>query len=334
MQRLRLLPLSLVVMGVAGLTAGCVVDHELGETATETGESTGTPATDDGSSGGGGSQSNTSTPTAGGTDTGGPDTGDDGSSSSGDEGTTGEPVACDPGDDFLRWAPTDFVEPIPGVVANFAAVLGGTCTVGALIEDPAARIPTWRVPLVCTMSGRLDGDANVVDQSLSLSLDFTSAMDPAAYVGSLAGEMELRLVADWWGMGWDRWFVLARPDGTIVFDAIDAQIESPEIAAAFPEELAEILQGQPWHGDLAVSVASAECGDVNPECGGQARALAIGWQDGPAMPLHEGQQAEIGTTQRELSYGISVSVATAIPRPVCTDTPSGEYGMSAWAIEP
>jgi hypothetical protein len=312
----------------AGLTTGCIVNHELGETATEgddesTSDSPGTGGTS-GASNDGGSQSNTSaTPTS--------DTGDSGDTGE-DSGTTGDPVDCELSQDFVTWFPSDFVDPIPGLDASFAAVLQGPCTASYEALDGIDTY-VWQVDLSCTLSGRIDGDAALVDQAVDMQLTFESSQPPEAYVGSLTEDMQLRVVADWWGMGWNRWFVLSRLDGTIVLDGIDGEFTDP-LSSIWSEDVATMLGGEPWHGGLAVGVGPAECGTLDGKCGEEARALDFGWGDGETTPLHSGQAGNVGTDVQELAYGTYVTSALEIPMPTCSDTPLGDFRMTTWAIEP
>ena len=49
--------------------------------------------------------------------------------------TDGEP-GCEPGDAWVSWA-EDFVEPVPGVEASFAAVLEGPCSLASVFSGSA-----------------------------------------------------------------------------------------------------------------------------------------------------------------------------------------------------
>lgn len=332
----------LLLCGTVGSLCGCVFDHELGDTEGDAdSDDAGTTGGGPGGSDDGGSQSNTSTPP--GTDSGSDDgeTGDDGSSGSDDGTTGGSGVVCESDEDFMFMTPTDFVDPFPGLEASFAVVLGGTCTPSVEALDTIDTY-IWHVDLSCTVSGRIDQDGEVVDAPLDFTLSYESTQPPEAYTGSLDTTMQLRIVADWWGMGWDRWVVLERSDGVIVLDSFDGQIIDP-LDSRWADEVAQLLGGDlgkgeppaPWHGDLAIDLAPAECVLEMPSCGGEARSFDVGWQT-PSVTLEHGRGTNggIGTTVEELSYGVFArSVIEHVP-PICLDTPSFELAFSAWAIEP
>jgi hypothetical protein len=321
------------------LLGGCVVDHDLGGSAEgSSGTAADTMDPDGGPDGGPGGQTSTSGPTSDGS-TGAVDTGDatatdTATATATDDGSTGEPpFDCEPSPDFVRWTPSDFVDPIPGVEASFAAVLGGPCTSSVLV-DKAAEIPTWSVVLDCTLGGRVDGDPAAGPFAATVSLDFTSSMDDAAILGSLSTDVDVRIVADWWGMGWDRWVVVSRPDGTVVLDVADAQAPDPEGFTSWDEDLQVLLGGQAWHGDIGVGIEDTPCEPTDGECGEDSRRLLYTWDGAPAVDLETGQIGTFGTPVRELAYGVYVESAFAVPTPVCTDTPLGFYRTSMWAIEP
>ena len=291
-----------------------------------------------GGSSDGGSQSNTSTPP--GTDSGseGGSSGDAGST--GDDSTGGGGDICIADDDFLFLSPSDFVDPFPGLTANFAVVLGGSCTTSVEALD-SVQTYLWQVDLDCTLSGRIDADAAIVDQPFVFNLTYESAQPPETFTGSLAASMDLRIVADWWGMGWDRWVVLERPDGVIVLDSFDGQLIDP-LDSEYAEEVAQLLGGDlgmgeppaPWHGELAVELAPADCTLEMPSCGGEARSFDVGWQTPSTILAHGQGTTGIGTTVEELAYGVfAQSVIEHVP-PVCLDTPAFELAFTAWAIEP
>ncbi len=324
----------LLLCGAASGLWGCVVDHELGDTDSADGPGTGNGPGGTGSSGDGGSQSNTSTPP--GTDSGSDDASTD--SGSDDGSTTGTSQVCFRDEDFVFMESDG--DPFVGLSANFAVVLGGTCTAAVEAFDTIDTY-LWEVDLSCTVSGRIDQDDQVVDAPLELSLHYASFLPSEAFTGSLASTMQLRLVADWWGMGWNRWVVLERADGVIVLDSFDGQIIDP-LESSLAEDVAQLLGGDlgegeppaPWHGELVMDLAEADCALDVSTCGAEARGLEVGWQS-PSVTLdHAKGTTAIGTTVEELAYGVfAESVIEHVP-PTCLDTPAFELSVTAWAIEP
>lgn len=324
---------------------GCVIDQKLGETlgdesGTASGDASGGPgsATDDGSA----SQSNTSaqpgttTVAPGDGSTSGDGTDSDGGTDPGTE--TGVPGECPLGPDSVRlqWAAPVF-EPVEGVSAQFAAALEGACamemTSRQLGMDPDEF--AFELALECTLDGRVDADP-VAAQPFSIDIQMSSAdIDPALLSFASAQDVTLRLAADFWGMGWGVWFVIERGDGTILLDVVHGPSTSPtEPAIGISEDVIELLDGEPWHGGLLVEAVQTECTTFEDKCGGEERAIALGWNGTAQIEVEVDQLGTIGTDIEETSYRANVHTARAYPMPLCTDLPDADYGLAVWAEEP
>ena len=311
----------------------CIIDTGLGETAE-----------DDGSAGGSESGGDTADPDPSAT-SGQPPTGTTGDSSGEGDVTTdptdptdtegdteGEP-GCEQGEDWVIWA-DDFFEPIPGIEAS-TAILEGPCTLdGTFSGSPDGVSYEWEIYLTCTMSGRVDGDPDVVDQPFSPVLHGFSASPLEQWLPFFETDLRLRLVLDWWGMGYSRYAVLHRGDD-VMLDLVQAEYVDPLDGPFWQEELSALLGDEPWHDGIYVGVTESTCDTELGKCGEDPRAIELDWEvAGGGIFLHDGQQGSFGTTVPELMYQAWVEAAADISTPTCTDTPLGDYRFSLWAVEP
>lgn len=335
---------------VCGLLAGsgCIIDQKLGETATEGGSESAEGGTDDPTAGtgtGGSSQSNTSTPGSDGSESD-TDTAESSSASAsasdsdgGSDGSTGEPpVQCEQDAELIQWLPGGFDEPIAGVSASFGAVLAGDCTLIGWGSGDGGAPQTFDafLELSCTLDGRVDAQ-ELVGEPFELHFDFVSTgIDPSALAIAAADDVQIRLVEDHWGMGWDAWFVIERPDGTLLLDVVQASYASPtEPNLSVTDAVLEMLDGEPWHGDLGAGIVDTDCDVFEDKCGGVQRAVELGWQGVPQLVLQAGQTGGIDPNAE--SAVVRASVWDALDysgEAVCTDHPLGVYGMAAWLEEP
>jgi hypothetical protein len=325
MNRLGLIP----CLGALLTLPACIVTYGLGETAEDTtdgsGEGTGTGVdTDPDPSATSGQPGTTDPSTSSDTATGqvpettdGPDTE-----------TDGEPSSCDVDPDTVQWQFNGAsFSPLEGVDASFVAILGGDCTVGEITESvPEAGDPVWRVPLQCSLQGRIDADGEFAGE-LSPVLEMTNTIGYEV-VSSFGDEVRLELVLDWWGMGWNGWLVLENPDtGEQLLDLVNAEYVDP-ISSTWSRQLGEELPG-PWRSNLSVSVAETECGAVGM-CNDEPRALWMGIGPDSQLLLNEGQEGIMSNEALSLLYRASVTAARAIPMATCTDTPLGHYAFAVW----
>jgi hypothetical protein len=333
----------LFVFGGLGFS-GCLVDHKLGETAgdgSESGSGSGsgssgasTLGTDDGSA----SQSNTSAQPSD----------DEGSSSSGfpgegtDPGPTegssddGVPDDCPLGPDSVRfqWEGSTF-DPVFEATATESAALGGACAMATDVEQIASDPGEYvlHLSLECVLDGAIDGEP-VVAQALSFAFDMYAAdLDPAALPISTAQDVELRLATELWFKGWDTWFVITRGDGTILLDVVAGSTTDPS-ESGVGVEVAELLDGEPWHGGLVVNAAPTDCVLSENPCGGEPRAIELGWNGTPQTEVEVEQLGMITTDIEETWYRAHVRAAHVYTRPKCTDLPAADFRVSVWAEEP
>lgn len=326
-RRLALIP----CLGALVALPACIVTHGLGETAEATGgsddasggETNPDPSATSGQSG------TTAEPTSEGTSG-----GSDETTAGTDDSTTdtGEP-GCEQDPDYVLWQPngTSF-SPLAGVDAAFVAILVGECTVGEIVvAEPKTGDPVWSVPLQCSLAGRFDGA--LVEDDFAPVIEMTGSVPPTEVVASIGQDVRLRVVLDWWGMGWNGWVVLERLDGTMVLDLVDAEYLDPT-SSTWGEQVLEALAGESWHGALALGVADAQCGGPETKCNDEPRAIEVGSLEETPLLLHPWQEGLVGTGIEELQYRVSVTSASATPMPTCTDQPLASYRVAGWAVEP
>ncbi|MCB9714807.1 MAG: hypothetical protein H6712_13150 [Myxococcales bacterium] len=321
-----------LVFGAAVALPACIIDTGLGETADDGGgvEASGSDGASDSLD-----PSATSGPpptaTSGSSSMTSGETGDPTATDGPETETDGEP-GCEPGDAWVSWA-EDFVEPVPGVEASFAAVLEGPCSLASVFSGSADGVTfEWEIHLSCTMSGRIDGDAGLVDQDVSPMLRGSSAQPLESWLPFFETDLRLRLVLDWWGMGWNRYAVLHRGD-VLVLDLVSGERVDPRQGPLWVEDIDALLGDEPWHDGIAVGVVESTCGSSVGECGESPRAIDLSWE-GSGTVLHAGQQGGFGTAVPELSYDAAVEGASDISEPTCSDTPLGDYRLALWAVEP
>lgn len=308
MRRLGFLPL---VSALVALPA-CIIEHGLGETAEDSGNS-------------GQSSSDTS---------GGPSTSSD---PSGDDPTTGEDppgggnLLCDPHTDSVIWV-SDLTL-TPGLDPSFLALLDGPCTAGEAILVDAGDYSLWELPLECSLGGRLDDDVDF-SGDFSLTILLYGSVPGSELFGSVQGPLQLRMMLDWRGMGWNSWLVLEREeDGAPVLDLTFAEYLDP-IDSAWGQEVSDRLGGEPWHGGLSMVAQETECGGDGTECNDQPMAVSVGWGAVASLLLQPFQEGTVGTDIEELQIRTSLTESHATPMPACLDHPQGGYHVVSWAVEP
>ena len=324
--------LALTLLSTSLVLPACVIDHDLGETAADEGtsgsdsdDSTGPDpsATSGQTTGPGDSSGSAEVTTSPGNPTDPSDTQTD----------TGEPGDCEPGELWVQWA-DPFPDPMPGIDPTFAAVLSGSCTLSGMFSSSlGGQFNQWELYLDCTLSGRVDGDGEIVDQAFMPTIAGTSAIPAEQWLPFLDEQpLQLRVVLDHWGMGWSRYLVLER-DSTVVLDMVDGEYVDPLDGLSWTDDIMQLLEGEPWHGPLTASTEDAYCGQGVGKCGQSPRALELGWAGGETIGLHDGEDDFFGTAVPELSYHASVASAQDLSMPLCTDMPLGDYRFSVWAEE-
>ncbi len=332
---------SLYWLASAALLPACINVHGLGEIETSTGDDSGSSTGSMTSNGD--SASSAGLPPVSTSDASSTSPSSDGSTTASDdtEGTeTGEPVDCEPARDFVRWdGPVS--EPLPGLAANSVAILSGACVLGVKNSaDASPDIPFypdlpligWTLALDCTMSGRIDGDPNVIDLPVSTALTGNTTMNPANWMPFVGGPLELRVFLVHWGMGWDRHVVLWRED-TVLYDLIDGSYLDPADADSWQPELQAITGGQPWHGGLQFTPFATEC-PLSVSCNGEHQGLSIDWGGGPSVEAQPLQTVYVETAVPRWDYGVSVDSAVDYSRGNCRDTPLGDYRIAIWSNNP
>jgi len=335
MNRFGLIP----CLGALLTLPGCIVTYGLGETAEETsdGSGEGTAADTDSATNPDPSatsgQPGTTDPSTSVAEEGTgqvPDPTDDGP----DTATDGEP-SCEVDPDYVRWQfnGTRF-SPLAGIDASFLAILQGSCTVGEIVEAvPEVGDPVWSVPLQCSLQGQLDGNAEFAGE-LAPVLELTGTVHYAEVVSTFiqGSDVQLGVVLDWWGMGWNAWLVLESANsGDQLLDLVSAEYVDP-YSSTWSEQVGNVFGG-PWRSNLSVGVAEDECGGSAGECNDEPRALRVGIGPDSQLLLHEGQEGIMSSEALFLLYRASATSARAIPEPTCTDLPSASYGLAIWMEE-
>lgn len=334
MTRLGLIP----CLGAVLALPGCIVTYGLGETAEATGDGSGegsgtgaetdsVPSDPSATSGQPGTTDPSATATGGETDTA-TDTSTDTSTD-----TDGEP-SCGFDPDYVEWTFGMTLSPLDGIDASFVAILDGSCTVGEIIVAvPEVGDPTWSVPLQCSMQGQLDGDAEFAGE-IATELEMHGSVSYGEVVSTYVegSEVRLKLVLDWWGMGWNGWAVLEDPDsGNQLLDLVSAEYLEPS-ESTWSEQVSAVFPG-PWRSTLQVGVAEDECGGAVGECNDEPRALRAGVGPSFELLLHEGQEGTMSSQSGDLLYRTSVTSARATPEPTCTDMPLAAYAFATWMQE-
>lgn len=322
-------PSTLLLLGAALGLPACVANHDLGQTAS------------DGDSGDTGTEPTTSidpsatsgqVPTA----TGGSDAFDDtgpmiptATGMGEEEGTDGEPL-CDEQGPWLTWEPADFSEPIAGVEIGNIAILAGDCTLDAVTTAGDAT----DIALDCVLSGRLDADADVTDRAFSPTIQIHSENPAETWLPDLSsGQLEVRMMANHWGMGWSRYLLLFL-DGRPVLDLNDAEHVSPYDSGQWGEDLDELLQGEAWHSPFDVRREGPLCGGEVGECGELPQRLVVGWGATEGVGMHGGEGAVLPVPDTEGMFRGYASAVFNISPTQCTDMPLGDYRFAFWAVEP
>lgn len=333
-------PCTLILLTTTLALPACIIEHGLGETAEDSsggsgsrdGGSTGAdPSATSGQLPGSGDSTGSAEVTTDPTDPTGPGpTGDSGTE------TDGEP-GCEPGDLWVQWA-EPFPEPLPGIDATFAAVLSGDCLITEMVNMPGGmgQPHSWEIHLDCTLSGRVDSDASITDQPFSPVLMGTSSVPFEQWWDFWGPQVQLRVVLDWWGMGWSRYVVLEadaiRPS-TLVLDMVSGEYTDPLQGVSWQEEIQDMLGGQPWHGGITMAPLVAECDAELGPCGEIPQALEIGWPGFDPSVLHGGQDDDLIEDMVAIGHHASLGAAEDITQPICTDMPLGDYRVSVWAVE-
>lgn len=328
------------VLSASLLLPACVIDHGLGQTDTEVGSDDDGTDTDAQDSGVDPSATSGQLPTATSEDGGPGDasasvgsataTSDDGGSSEDGGGSD-----CDPYPEWLQWTNTPgSFDPVVGIDASFSAALGGHCWLLDIQTEDSRTDLTFD----CVLSGRIDGDPEVVDQQFSPTFSVTSASPIAQWfpvADATTSGLDVRVVLDHWGMAWSRWAVFEQGDD-ILMDLVDGEYIDPTESTVNPAAIENILQGEPWHGSLTLGTDEAYCPVViGEDCGEQPQALTIAWeQDSPQLYVHAARGGIVFTPVEELMYQVYANSVSAIPRPTCTDTPLGDYRFALHALTP
>lgn len=335
MTRLGLIP----CLGAVLALPACIVTHGLGETAEGTdgsgdGTGTGTGADTEPDPSATSGQPGTTDPTSSSAESTsvGPATATDGETDTATDGETDGTPSCELDPDYVRWQFNGVsFSPLAGIDASFAAILDGDCTVGEItVAVPEVGEPVWSVPLQCSLQGRLDGDGEFAGE-LSPVLEMTGSVDYGEVTQTFGQEVRLKVVLDWWGMGWNGWLVLEHPNtGDQLLDLAEAEHVDP-YSSTWARQVGEVFGG-PWRSNLSVDVAEDECGGSAGECNDEPRALRMGIGPDRHLLLHEGQEGIMSDQSGLFLYRASVSSARAIPKATCTDTPLGRYVFALWML--
>lgn len=325
-------------LGATLALPGCIVTYGLGETADEgsgSGEgsagetdpdpsaTSGQPGTTDPSDTASGEVPGTTDPS---------ETATDGETDTSTDTDTGE-ATCEPDAEHIRWVFNgESFAPLAGIDASFVAILEGDCTIGEITEMvPEDGDTVWTIPLQCALEGQLDGDAEFTGE-LSPVIELQGNVFFGEVVQFSGGETHLRLVLDWWGMGWNGWILMQQINThQDTIDLVNAEYVDP-YESTWAEQVGNVL-GDPWRTNLSVGVVEDECNGPVGKCGDQPRALSLGIGPDSQLTLHEGQEGTMSNEALLLLYRASVTAARANPMPTCTDTPLGSYSYVTWLQE-
>jgi len=315
-----------ILFGTIAASPGCIIDHGLGETASESSSGSG-PGNDTADSGttGGTQGSDTVDPSI--TSTG----GDDPSFTSGAEsdGTDTESFPFCPSVGGTVVMSDVSLDPAP----SDSAVLTGSCSASVFDEEPIPGIHEWQIELSCTLSGRLDDDPSVVDLPSVVTLDGTVSSDLQDWIPDIEGQpLSLRLVLDRSGESWNRYVVLYRGD-QVMIDAVHAEHIDPLDGPRLLEDIAAMLGAGTWHDTLEVGLTDADCAGVQTFCLDHHQAVAIGWNGGgDEVIANPNEHHTFDSGVPGLSYEISVVSAIEHPMP-CEGLRPADYHFVVEATE-
>lgn len=325
-------------LGATLALPACIVNHDLGETAEEGGGSgegsagetdpdpsatSGQPGTTDPTDTATGEVPGTTDPSA---------TATDGDTDTSTDTDTGEASSCDHDPEYLRWQLDDSgLSALAGIDASFVAILNGDCTVGEMtVSVPEEGDPMATIPLQCSLQGQLDGDASFAGD-LSPSLELRGTIDFEEVAQVLGQDVRIKLVLDWWGMGWSGWLVLEHPNtGVQLLDLVHAEYLDP-YASTWSRQVGEVF-GAPWRANISVGEVDDDCALVLGPCNELSHALQLGIGPDSQLLLHEVQEGTMSNEDLFLLYRASLTTARENPMPTCTDTPLGSYVLSMWML--
>ena len=233
----------------------------------------------------------------------------------------------DPQLDFLAWQ--EGLDPLQGVDASFFAALVGPCTVSDRSDEQGPDFAvTTTVVLDCTFDGRIDGQTELSGEAMQITTGFTRM---GADIGLQADQdVQVRFVAQWWGMGWDRWLVVESDTGALLVDAVAGEYADPD--ATTNAAVAEVFGTDPWHGSFVIGTEESGC-PVSDECNAVARAMSAAWDGLDGVTLDGGHTADVPTPLDSAQYRFSVGDARAWPEPACTDLPVADYRAVLWQLQ-
>jgi hypothetical protein len=325
-------------LGAALVLPACIVTHGLGETADEgtgSGEGSAGETDTDADPSATGEMPGTTDPSATGevpgtTDP--SDTATDGEPDTGND--TGDMPHCEPSPEHMAWSfnGASFA-PLAGIEASFLAILDGDCIIGEITEVvPEDGDTRWTIPLQCAAVGQIDGDAAFAGE-VSPVIELRGNVSFGEIVQLSGLDVRLKLVLDWWGMGWNGWVVLefTNGDGIVLLDLVNAEYVDP-IESTWVRQVGNVLPG-PWRKNTSVSVIDDQCGGPVGKCGDEPHALRFGIGPDSPLTLHEGQEGTMSNVALLHQYRVSVTSARENPMPTCTDTPLGAYAFVAWYQE-
>lgn len=332
----RSLVCSLVLLG----SGGCVVPHSLGmseaESADEGGEggsssdnTGGVSMSDTGggvSDGDGGESGGMMTASSGFTTA--PTTADvdDGD---GDAGSSGGFDQCEPlGEQFLwLWDSMDFESTETSLGGEM--LVSGSCDVLFVDSDPLD--PSIKgFGLTCTVHGRMDGaDINELPFNGFFAAGGSlvqEALEARLTAIEVAGDpVELKFAQSNWGMGLDRWFVVADQQGEILFEGFAAEEPNPTDDIWLENDFEVLPEILPW-GDLIFDVYPSECDTFDDvECNGTQLDLGGAGADSDQWVISVGHSHSTEGRLVFLDQALDYSQAT------CTDHPLALVRYASYA---
>lgn len=326
-------------LGATLALPACIVNHDLGETAEEgegSGEgsagetdpdpsaTSGQPGTTDPTDTATGEVPGTTDPSA---------TATDGETDTSSDTETGGEPNCEPDPEHIRWQFNgESFSPLAGIDASFLAILEGDCTIGEITETvPEVGDTVWTIPLQCSLHGQIDGNTEFAGE-LSPVIELTGNVFFGEIVQLSGTETHLRIVLDWWGMGWNGWILFQQVNtGDDIIDIVNAEHVDP-YESTWTRQVGNVIGG-PWRSNLSVAVVEDQCGGAVGKCGDEPRALSLGIGPDSLLTLHEGQEGTMSNEALLLLYRTSVTSARESPMPTCTDMPLASYAYVTWLQE-
>jgi hypothetical protein len=144
----------------------------------------------------------------------------------------------------------------------------------------------------------------------------------------------LRIAAEHWGMGWNRWFILEAAGAMVLLEAMNADRLHPQAGAGSPliDEIGTLLGDDGWASGVDYTSQQTTCAIDDP-CDAEPRAvLAETSVESATVEAGDSAMLQVG----EFHPGVLVHVTSArdYSKPGCTDLPLAWYDIGTIAGDP